>query len=44
MKSLPLDTRRLGCFIAIARGPTPPGPSLRACLRIVSALTSVDLL
>ncbi|MCP3059064.1 LysR substrate-binding domain-containing protein [Myxococcus sp. K38C18041901] len=29
--------------LAIARGPTPPGPSLRACLRIVSTLTSVDL-
>ncbi|WP_163995897.1 LysR family transcriptional regulator [Pyxidicoccus caerfyrddinensis] len=30
--------------LAIARGPTPPGPALRACLRIVSDVTSVDLL
>ncbi|WP_338863121.1 LysR family transcriptional regulator [Myxococcus stipitatus] len=29
--------------LAIARGPVPPGPALRACLRIVSDLTSVDL-
>ncbi|MCE9666417.1 LysR family transcriptional regulator [Myxococcus stipitatus] len=29
--------------LVMARGPTPPGPALQACLRIVSGLTGVDL-